>query len=286
MVKHHRPKLGQHFLSDARYCSRIADALGLNVRDLVIEVGPGHGAMTALLASRAQRVVAIEIDPELVHKLRQRFQQSPNVEIVHGDVLITDLGDICRRQKVDQCYVFGNIPYYITSPIIHHVLGFARQVRAMGLLVQREVGNRLVAQPGSRDYGYLTVFTRLYGSARVAFDVPPGAFCPPPKIYSAFVRFQMHTDRVGISPEHEREFLAFLKQSFVFKRKKLLNCLVPRYSREKIEAELERLTLRLSVRAEEVSLEQFISIFSRVRQAGGNVAGGQLPPARVQPPKS
>src|SRR5690348_829085 len=268
MTKRHRPKLGQHFLSDARYGSRIADALGLNARDLVIEVGPGHGALTGLLASRAQGVVAIEIAPELVDKLRQKFRQSPNVEIVHGDVLLTDLGDICRRQKVEQCYVFGNLPYYITSPIIHHVMGFASQVRAMGLLVQREVADRLAAQPGSRDYGYLTVFTRFYSSARMAFDVPPGAFSPPPKVHSAVVRFQMHTGRRGISPENEQEFLAFLKRSFAFKRKKLLNCLVPMYSRQEIEAELKRLALPLSVRAEELSLEQFISIFSSVDQRG------------------
>ncbi|HET9179571.1 MAG TPA: 16S rRNA (adenine(1518)-N(6)/adenine(1519)-N(6))-dimethyltransferase RsmA [Terriglobia bacterium] len=265
MMKRHRPKLGQHFLSDARYCLRIADALDLNSRELVIEVGPGHGAVTGLLASRAQRVVAIEIDRELVDELRQKFRQSPSVEIVHGDILLTDLGDLCRRKKMEQCYLFGNLPYYITSPIIHHVLASAVQVRAMGLLVQREVADRLVAQPGSRDYGYLTVFTRFYSSARVVFNVPPGAFSPPPKIHSAFVRFEMHAGRRGIRPENEQEFLGFLKQSFAFKRKKLLNCLVPMYSRQEIEAQLNRLALPLSVRAEELSLEQFISIFSRVR---------------------
>ena len=137
----------------------------------------------------------------------------------------------------------------------------------MGLLVQREVADRLVAQPGSRDYGYLTVFTRLYSSARMLFDVPPGAFSPPPKVHSALVRFQMHSDRRGISPESEQEFLRFLKQAFAFKRKKLLNCLVAMYSRQEIEAELERLALPLSIRAEELSLEQFISIFLSVVQS-------------------
>src|SRR5690242_1532402 len=268
MTKRHRPKLGQHFLSDARYGSRIADALGLNARDLVVEVGPGHGAVTGLLAARAQRVIAIEIAPELVDKLRQKFRQSPNVEIVHGDVLLTDLGDICRRQRVEQCYVFGNLPYYITSPIIHHVMGFAGRVRAMGLLVQREVADRLVAQPGSRDYGYLTVFTRFYSSARMVLEVPPGAFSPPPRVHSAFVRFEVHRGRRRISRENEQEFLAFLKRSFAFRRKKFVNCLAPTTSRHKIEAELERLRLPLSVRAEELSLEQFISIFSSIRQGG------------------
>jgi 16S rRNA (adenine1518-N6/adenine1519-N6)-dimethyltransferase len=265
MANRHRPKLGQHFLSDARYCSRVVDALGPRAGDLVIEIGPGRGAMTALLASRARRVVAIEVDPELVDELRLRFQQSHNVEIVQGDVLLTDLGEICRRHNVERCLVFGNLPYYITSPIIHHVLGFAAQVRAMGLLVQREVADRLVAQPGSRDYGYLTVFSRLYSSTRMVLQVPPGAFSPPPKVNSAFVRFEMYKGVRSVSLSNEREFLAFLKQSFAFKRKKLLNCLVPMYSRQRIQAELKRLGLPPGIRAEQLSLEQFIAIFSNLR---------------------
>lgn len=237
----------------------------MNTDDLVIEIGPGHGAVTGLLASRAQRVVAIEIDPELVDELGQKFRQSPNVEIVPGDVLYTDLGEICRRHNVERCCVFGNLPYYITSPIIHHVLGFAARVRVIGLLVQREVAERLVANPGSRDYGYLTVITRMYSSARMILEIPPGAFAPPPKVHSAFVRFDMDARKRSISPENEQEFLSFLKQSFAFKRKKLLNCLAPISSRQRIEAELERLALPLSVRAEQLSLEQFIAIFLNLR---------------------
>ena len=187
------------------------------------------------------------------------------MEIIHGDVLLTDLGEICRRHHVERCHIFGNLPYYITSPIIHHVLGFAGQVRAMGLLVQREVADRLVAQPGSRDYGYLTVLTRLFCSARVAFQVPPGAFSPPPRVHSAFVRFEMHPGRRAEGLEDEQKFLRFLKQSFSHKRKKLLNCLAPMYSRQTVEAQLERLGLPSQVRAEELSLEQFVALFSNLR---------------------
>jgi 16S rRNA (adenine1518-N6/adenine1519-N6)-dimethyltransferase len=265
MAKRRRPKLGQHFLSDTRYCARITDALEAGAGDLVIEIGPGHGAVTGLLASRARRVVAIEIDPELVDELRVKFQQLRNVEIVQGDILLTDLGEICRRHNVERCIVFGNLPYYITSPIIHHLLGFDTLVRAMGLLVQREVADRLVAQPGSRDYGYLTVFSRLYSSARVVLQIPPGAFSPPPKVHSAFVRLEMHTGLRGVSLAAEQEFLGFLKQAFAFKRKKLLNCLAPVFPRERVEAELERLGLPPGIRAEQISLDQFIVIFSNLR---------------------
>ena len=265
MIKRHRPKLGQHFLSDTRYCSQIADALELRPDDLVIEVGPGHGAMTGLLVARARAVAAIEIDPNLVDELRQKFHDVPNLEIIHSDVLLTDLGEICRRHQLNRCYVFGNLPYYITSPIIHHVFGFAAEVRAMGLLVQREVADRLVAQPGSRDYGYLTVFTRCYALARVALHIPPGAFSPPPRVQSTFVRFEMRGSGQSLSPEDEQEFLIFLKQSFAHKRKKLLNCLSVKYPRQKIEAEIERLGLSVGVRAEQLSLEQFLAIFSSLR---------------------
>ena len=266
MVKRRRPKLGQHFLSDPRYCSRVADALDLRPDDFVIEIGPGHGAVTGLLASRANSVVAIELDSQLVDELRQTFQQSTNVEIIHGDVLATDIGEICRRHRVERCFVFGNLPYYITSPIIHHVLGFPRQVLAMGLLVQREVADRLVAQPGSRDYGYLTVFTRLYSSPSVALQIPPGAFSPPPKVHSALVRFEMLTGRWAGRLNGEQEFLRFLKQSFAHKRKTLLNCLAPTYTRQKVEGELERLRLPLQSRAEELSVEQFVALFSGLRE--------------------
>jgi 16S rRNA (adenine1518-N6/adenine1519-N6)-dimethyltransferase len=261
MVKRRRPKLGQHFLSDPRYCSRIADALELRPDDLVIEIGPGRGAMTGLLAERTRNVVAIEIDSELAGELRRKFQQEPRVEIIRGDILRTDIKEICRRYGVDRCYVFGNLPYYITSPIIHHVLGCAANVRAMGILVQREVANRLAAEPGSRDYGYLTVYVQLYTSPRVVLQVPPGAFSPPPQVYSSLVRFDMRPEKSRFGVESEKEFIEFLKQSFAHKRKKLLNCLSPVYSRQKLEQEFERLCLPPAVRAEQLSLDQLAAIF-------------------------
>lgn len=265
MTKSRRPKLGQHFLSDAGYCLRLADALAIRADELVVEVGPGHGALTGLLASRANRVAAIEVDPELVAELKQKFQQAPNVEIIHRDVLLTNFAEICRRHGVERCRVFGNVPYYITSPIIHHVMRFAGQIRTMGLLVQREVADRLVAQPGSRDYGYLTVFTQLYSSPRVVLHIPPGAFSPPPKVRSAFVQFEMRKGDPIVGPEDEDAFLRFLKQCFAYKRKKLLNCLAPVYSRQAIEKTFERLKLPPGARAEDLSLQQFAATFQGLR---------------------
>ncbi len=217
--------------------------------------------MTGLLAERAHNVVAIEIDRELVEELRQKFQQEPRVEIIHGDILRTDIKEVCRRRGVEQCYVFGNLPYYITSPVIHHVLKFASNVRAMGFMIQREVADRLTAKPGSRDYGYLTVYAHFYSSPRVVLHVPPGAFSPPPQVYSSLVRFDMRSEKARVGIENEESFIEFLKQSFAYKRKKLLNCLSPVYSRQKVEEEFERLRLPPDVRAEQLPLQQLIAIF-------------------------
>ena len=262
MPKRRRPKLGQHFLADSHYRTRIVNSLGLRAGDLVVEIGPGHGAMTPLLASHARGVVAVEVDPELARELEDKFQQEPKVEIVHADILATDLAAIRRRFHAEQCFVFGNLPYYITSPIIHRLLEFATDIRAVGLLVQREVANRLAARAGTRDYGYLTVLTNLYASPQVVFEVPPGAFSPPPKVHSALVYLEMHSPDERIGSAQKEKFRSYLKQCFAHKRKKLLNCLAEVYPRQRVERELERLALPLSVRAEELSLDEFIALFT------------------------
>jgi 16S rRNA (adenine1518-N6/adenine1519-N6)-dimethyltransferase len=257
-----RPKLGQHFLADPHCRSRIVNSLGLRAGDLVVEIGPGHGAMTPLLAAQARAVVAVEVDRDLARELEGKFRQDPKIEIVHADILATDLTAIRRRFCAERCFVFGNLPYYITSPIIHHLLEFAGDIRAMGLLVQREVANRLAARPGTRDYGYLTVLTRLYASPQVVFQVPPGAFSPPPKVHSALVYLGVHPIDARIGVAQTEKFQTHLKQCFSHKRKKLLNCLAEVYPRQRVERELERLALPLSVRAEELSLEEFIALYA------------------------
>jgi 16S rRNA (adenine1518-N6/adenine1519-N6)-dimethyltransferase len=262
MPKRHRPKLGQHFLADTHYRSRIVNALGLRAGDIVVEIGPGHGAMTALLAAQVRLVVAVELDPVLAQELEQKFQQEPKVRIVNADILATDVAATGRRFLADQCFVFGNLPYYITSPIIHHLLESAASIRAMGLLVQREVANRLAACPGTRDYGYLTVLAGLYASPHVVLQVPPGAFSPPPKVHSALVYFEMHSPDARIGGGQKEEFRSFLKQCFSHKRKRLLNCLAEVYPRQRVERGLGQLALPLSVRAEGLSLEEFITLFA------------------------
>jgi 16S rRNA (adenine1518-N6/adenine1519-N6)-dimethyltransferase len=262
-----RPKLGQHFLHDQRFQRRIVAALAIREDDLVCEVGAGRGAMTGLLADRARQVVALEIDAELVQKVRQQYADQPNIEVVQADILDTSLAGLCRRFQQDRCYVFGNLPYYITSPILHHLLDDAEWIKGMGFVVQREVAERLTALPGSRAYGYLSVLIQLAASPRLEFGIPPGAFSPAPKVDSALVTFEM-SDRL---PAKERtELLEFVKLCFAHKRKNLLNNLQTVYARRLVEGELAALRLPLTIRAEQLPFQQFAELHARLWKHSGS----------------
>ena len=270
MPQRPRPKLGQHFLRDRRFQQRILATLPIHPNNLVCEVGAGRGAMTELLAARAQQVVALEVDPDLAQKLRQKFATKPSIEILEADILLTDLSRLCRRYQRESCYVFGNVPYYITSPILHHLLDYAGWICGMGLVVQREVADRLCASPGSRPYGYLTVLTQLDTIPRIEFGIPPGAFSPPPKVDSALVTFQVESGNIRLPLERRKALLEFVKLCFAHKRKNLLNNLAPVYGRPRVETELRALGLPPTMRAEQLALEQFENLFARLRQCGFN----------------
>jgi 16S rRNA (adenine1518-N6/adenine1519-N6)-dimethyltransferase len=260
-----RPKLGQHFLRDRRFQRRIVDSLAIQSNELVCEIGPGRGAMTELLAARAQQVVAFEVDRELARMLQQKYSNKLGIEILEADVLLSDLAALCRRFQREQCFVFGNLPYYITSPILHHLLDSAGSISGMGLVVQREVAERLSALPGSRHYGYLTVLTQLNTNPRIEFGIPAGAFSPPPKVDSALVTFQMKPEAVRLPAEERKALLEFVKLCFAHKRKNLLNNLAPVYVRQRVESELAALGLPPTIRAEQLALEQFEKLLARLR---------------------
>ncbi len=260
MARFRRPKLGQHFLASTAYRQRIVDALPLCPEDLVVEIGSGRGAMTALLAKRAMRVVAVEFDASLAEELQKNLQTDLPVDIVRADILSTDLSSLCRKYKSDQCFVFGNLPYYITSPIIHHLMDSARWIRGMALLVQREVAMRITARPGSRSYGYLSVLTQLHAEPRIAMHVPPGAFSPPPRVQSALVGFRMRPQFPAWSAKARTLFLTFVKQCFAQKRKNLANNLGGSYGRERVVEALAALDLPTTTRAEELAIEDFAEL--------------------------
>jgi 16S rRNA (adenine1518-N6/adenine1519-N6)-dimethyltransferase len=211
-----RKRFGQHFLRDRQVLARIADALALTGAETVVEIGPGRGALTDLLAPRARRLVAVEIDRDLAAHLRARYAASPHVEVVEADVLQVELAALAGPDFV----LAGNVPYYITTPILFHALRPPRPARAV-YLVQREVADRLTAPPGGKEYGALSVNVQAVARVELLLRVPPGAFQPPPKVDSAVVRVTPRDDP-AVAPDEERRFRAFVQAAFGMRRKQML----------------------------------------------------------------
>lgn len=209
-----RKNLGQHFLTDPRILTRIVDALAPTRDETVVEIGPGRGAMTELLKDRVGVVIAIEYDRALAAMLRDRYAGS-NVRIVEADVLETDLGALAGGPYA----LIGNVPYYITTPILFHALKPPRAARAV-YLVQREVAERMRAKPGSKEYGALTVNLRALADVELLFGVPAGAFQPPPKVDSAVIRIVPRAEAL-VAPHEERGFRGFVQAVFGMRRKQM-----------------------------------------------------------------
>ena len=249
-------KLGQHFLADASWREQIAGAIQMDA-GLWVEIGAGHGEMTARLAERADRVIAVELDRKLAPALRQSTSRMKNVEVVEGDVLAIDLEKLTQGSRFS---VYGNLPYYITSPILHRLFERAGRIAAIHIVIQLEVAQRIVSPPGRRDYGYLSVASQWFGQPKLILRIPPRAFDPPPKVDSALVSFHMPGERAAIEIPNEREFLDFVKECFSQKRKTLRNNLRGRLG-DQTEAVLREAKIPANTRAEQLTISQFAALF-------------------------
>jgi 16S rRNA (adenine1518-N6/adenine1519-N6)-dimethyltransferase len=244
-----RQKLGQHFLIQGSILERIAAAVCPQREQLVVEIGPGRGALTEKLLKRAERVVAIELDASLVDHLRRKFASEPRLEIIHADAMATDLAQWGRAP------IAGNLPYSAATAIIGQTVRL-RPTRAV-FLIQKEVADRLVAQPRTREYGYLTVATRLFAEARLLFGVKPGAFHPPPKVESAVVLLTRQADPWAV--DDAEAFLQFVGRCFQHKRKTLRNNLADTYGKELVD-----LWPEAGQRAEQITMAGFVEMYARV----------------------
>jgi len=269
-----KPKLGQHFLRDSQAARQIVDALGDVSGSTVVEIGPGAGALTKLLAARAQRLIAIELDRVLAAQLRMKFATHRNVEVIEGDVLTVDLVNLIRRkpgpllagpaitreQAMQKAQVIGNLPYYVTSDIVLRLLDHYELFETIVIMVQREVADRIAATVGTRDYGLLSATVQLFCRAEKLFTLPPEAFSPPPEVHSTVLRLQV-APRVKSLQVNPEAFIKFLRISFAQKRKTLANNLKANYSASAIGAGLKAARIRPDARAEAAPLDRMAALF-------------------------
>ena len=268
-----KPKLGQNFLSDIGAAEKIVDALGDLSQAVVVEIGPGKGALTTVLTQRARRLIAVELDRMMATQLRYDYARYPHVEIIEADVLSLDFRTVLNRTigplndlrplKPAPARVIGNLPYYITSDILLRLFEFHDQFDVIVILVQREVADRVAATAGSRDYGLLSATAQLYSRVEKLFTLPPGAFVPPPKVHSTVLRFKIapRFEELQVKP---KEFIEFLKIAFAMKRKTLLNNLKRRYAEDRIRAALQAVGVKADVRAEALPLESSAALFRQL----------------------
>jgi 16S rRNA (adenine1518-N6/adenine1519-N6)-dimethyltransferase len=263
-----RQPLGQHFLADAGWREKIARLLRVSPHGAQasflphdfcwIEIGAGHGEMTEHLLKSGAPVIAIELDKSLIGTLWRLAEKHSNLTVVHSDVLETDLAQLASGRRI---HLYGNLPYYITSPILHHFFHFAAHIDEAYLVIQLEVAARLTARPATKQYGYLSVATQFYSRPQFALRLPPGAFRPPPEVASALVTLKFPGEAAKFEPEHSEKFLEFIKLCFAQKRKTLSNNLRSIVAPERTREILRELNLREDARAEQLTVSQFLALY-------------------------
>lgn len=246
----HKKSLGQNFLTNEKILNNIVNSLSINPRDLIIEIGPGQGALTKRLVKLEAKVIAFEIDERLKEYLDKI---DGNIDIIYKDILEVEINDYI--QEYENVYVVANLPYYITTPIINKFLRITK-VKEMIIMVQDEVANRINAGVGTREYGYFTVMVQSYFTVKKLFFVSRTSFNPIPKVDSAVIKLTRNKSYLDVD---EKSYHELVKNAFKMKRKNLKNNLYM-YDLEKIAGVLKKYNLDLSNRAEEVPIEVFKEI--------------------------
>jgi len=273
-----KPKLGQNFLVDSEAIQRIAASIGNLAGRTVVEIGPGRGAITGALASRAAHVLAVELDHDLAAALRVQFllDASAHVTVIEQDILQFDF-EAAAAEASQPLLVVGNLPYGITSPILLKLAASHAALDRAVLMVQREVADRVTAQPGSTDYGLLSVTAQMYGPAQRLFTLPPSAFSPPPDVYSTVFRWRF-APRFAELGVDETSFLRFVRSAFAQKRKTLANNLrAAAIPPAEVAAALAQSSIDPMARAEALSIENFAALWHCLKN-GGDASPGKAAP--------
>ena len=268
-----RQRLGQHFLTDENWQEELSREIGVsrNSQNFFvpgkepdfcwIEIGAGHGEMTRHLLATGKPVIAVELDPSLAKRLGKLAGSFPNFSLHHGDVLKTDLRKLAAGRRIK---IYGNLPYYITSPILHHFFAVADLIDQIHIVIQQEVAFRLAAKPGTRDYGYLSVLTQYFSWPTIALKIPREAFSPPPEVGSALVSLKLPGQKAELQIADEDRFLNFVKLCFAQKRKTLVNNLRKVSKQDATRNALGALGLSTESRAEELSVSSLASLFETI----------------------
>jgi 16S rRNA (adenine1518-N6/adenine1519-N6)-dimethyltransferase len=258
-----KPKLGQNFLNDAQAVQRIASSLGDISGRTIVEIGPGAGAITGALAARAAHVLAVELDSGLAAHLRTQFPPD-RVTVIQHNVLHFDFA-AASAAAGQLLSVVGNLPYYITAPILLKLAASHTSLDRAILMVQREVADRITAEPGSRDYGLLSVTVQMYGPAETLFTLPPASFSPPPDVHSTVFRWRF-APRFAELGLDESTFLIFVRSAFAQKRKTLANNLrASSFSPATVAAALARSAIDPNARAEALPIDAFATLWHNLQ---------------------
>ena len=257
-------RFGQNFLVDARVLDKIIQSAGVTKEDCVLEVGPGIGTMTQALSEAARQVVAVEIDDHLIPILQETLKECPNVKVIHGDILKTDVKAIADEYN-EGCplHVIANLPYYITTPIIMGLFESGVPLKSITIMVQKEVADRMKAEPGTKDYGALSLAVQYYAEPYLVANVPPNCFIPRPNVGSAVIRLTRH-EQPPVQVADEKLMFRLIRAAFNQRRKTLANSLNNSselfFPKEQIQEAIAALDVSPSVRGEALSLEQFAQL--------------------------
>lgn len=257
-------RFGQNFLVDARVLDKIIQSAGVTKEDCVLEVGPGIGTMTQALSEATRQVVAVEIDDHLIPILQETLKECPNVKVIHGDILKADVKAIADEYN-EGCplHVIANLPYYITTPIIMRLFESGVPLKSITIMVQKEVADRMKAEPGTKDYGALSLAVQYYAEPYLVANVPPNCFIPRPNVGSAVIRLTRH-EQPPVQVADEKLMFRLIRAAFNQRRKTLANSLnnSPElfFPKEQIQEAIAALDVSPSVRGEALSLEQFAQL--------------------------